>query len=538
MQDPLPDQIDDAQWEEARRRADAIRTFLSHRRDQGTTADVAALATELGLSQATTYRLIGLFREGGSVRALVERKRGRPLGHRVLDPGRDELVKSAIRAIFLTPNRPPVSELVRMIQARCMKAGLKPPHRRTIEARIKDVDLQHRARRRGDEATVKATTPVPGALRTTRPLEVVQLDHTRADIFVVDEETRLPIGRPWLTLAIDVHSRMVMGFHLTMDAPSRLSTSLCLLHAVFDKTAWLQEREISEPWPIAGLPDALHVDNGADFRSKAFKRGCDDAGVAVIWRPPGQPRFGGHIERLIGTQMGRLHLLPGTTFGDVDERGDYDSRRHAALTLRELERYIALDIAGAYHQSIHNGLGRPPLAVWRELEERTPLRMPQDRQRFWLNFLPEDRRSLRPTGIHLFGLRYWSPALSADVGRVKSKLLVKYDPRDLARVFVQRPSGSFVEARYADITLPSATLREVSAARKSLLAKGRREVGAEAILRTVIAQRELIDDAVRKTSSQRKQGRAARNSKVDDSGWGSLRGVDSSNPVPSVEDMD
>jgi len=25
---------------------------------------------------------------------------------------------------------------------------------------------------------------------------------------------------------------------------------------------------------------------------------------------------------------------------------------------------------------------------------------------------------------------------------------------------------------------------------------------------------------------------------VDDSGWGSLRGVDSSNPVPSVEDMD
>jgi transposase InsO family protein len=59
-----------------------------------------------------------------------------------------------------------------------------------------------------------------------------------------------------------------------------------LLHAVFDKTAWLREREISEPWPIAGLPDALHVDKGADFKSKAFKRGCDDAGVAIIWRPP------------------------------------------------------------------------------------------------------------------------------------------------------------------------------------------------------------------------------------------------------------
>ncbi|WP_244541514.1 Mu transposase C-terminal domain-containing protein [Rhizobium tibeticum] len=30
--------------------------------------------------------------------------------------------------------------------------------------------------------------------------------------------------------------------------------------------------------------------------------------------------------------------------------------------------------------------------------------------RFWLALLPEQERTLRPTGIHLFGLRYWSPA--------------------------------------------------------------------------------------------------------------------------------
>ncbi len=65
------------------------------------------------------------------------------------------------------------------------------------------------------------------------------MDHTKADVFVVDEETRQPLGRPWLTLAMDVCSRMVTGFYLTMEAPSRLSTSLCLLHSVFDKSAWL-----------------------------------------------------------------------------------------------------------------------------------------------------------------------------------------------------------------------------------------------------------------------------------------------------------
>ncbi|ABD55923.1 TniB family NTP-binding protein [Jannaschia sp. CCS1] len=286
--------------------------------------------------------------------------------------------------------------------------------------------------------------PVPGTSRTSRPLEIVQIDHKKADIFAVDEETGKPIGRPWLILAMDVFSRMVTGFYLTMDAPSRLSTSLCLLHSVYGKTAWLKAREINEPWAVAGLPDRVHVDNSADFRSRAFKRGCENAGIAIDWRPPGTPRFGGQIERLIGTQMGRLHLLPGTTFSNAQDLAEYDSKKHAALTLRELERYIALDIVGSYHQSIHSFLSRPPLAVCRDREGEIPLWLPQDRLQFWVSFLPEQERTLRPTGIHLFGLHYCSAALSADVGRTKRRLLVKYDPRDMSRVFARRPSRRWV----------------------------------------------------------------------------------------------
>jgi transposase InsO family protein len=55
---------------------------------------------------------------------------------------------------------------------------------------------------------------------------------------------REAVGRPWITLAIDVVTRMVTGFHLAIEPPSRTSTGLCLLHAVYDKTAWLVERGI------------------------------------------------------------------------------------------------------------------------------------------------------------------------------------------------------------------------------------------------------------------------------------------------------
>jgi putative transposase len=182
-------------------------------------------------------------------------------------------------------------------------------------------------------------------------------------------------------------------------------------------------------------------------------------------------------------------------------------------------------------------LRRPPLAVWREHESAVTLRLPQDRMKFWISFLPEDERTLRPDGIHLNNIRYWSPALTADLGRAKGRLLVKYDPRDLSRIFVRRPSGNFVDARYADVTLAPISLREAVAARKALNAQGRREVDMRAIIRTAIAQRELVDRATKITGSMRRSG-ASRNSAGDDDGWGSLRGVDSSKPVPFVEDTD
>lgn len=277
MSEPFPDEVDEALWDEACRPADTIRKFLNGRTGKMSVAEVALLGAELEISQATAYRLIKLFRAGGTVMSLVERKPGRPEGHRVLDDRREEIIRTTISRYYLTRNRPSVSQLVRDVQTNCLSVGLKRPHPRTIKVRLEDIDLQKRAKRGGETKIAKDTRAVPGVLAASRPLQIVQVDHTKADIFVVDEETRQPIGRPWLTLAMDVCSRMVTGFYLTMDAPSRLSTSLCLLYSIFDKSAWLREREISEAWPIAGLPDSLHVDNGADFRSQSFKRGCQDA---------------------------------------------------------------------------------------------------------------------------------------------------------------------------------------------------------------------------------------------------------------------
>ena len=188
---------------------------------------------------------------------------------------------------------------------------------------------------------LRAVDPTPGEYTASRPLEVVQIDHTQVDVIVVDEQSREPIGRPWITLAVDVLTRMVAGFHLGLDAPSRVSIGLCLLHAVYDKTAWTAERGIDAPWPVAGLPAALQADNGSDFHSRAFVRACRNQGIRVdlaaarhasFWRAHRTPDR--HAD-------GRGAFVPGTTFSNPAERGEYqllECGAHDVARARTLDR--------------------------------------------------------------------------------------------------------------------------------------------------------------------------------------------------------
>jgi putative transposase len=518
--------------EEGCRREEAIRSLLKRHGDgRLTIGDVEAVASELGVSRSTMYRLVSAYRAKGTVSSVEPRKLGRRKDTLVLDAKREKLIALAIREIYLKPERPTMAYLIELVRARCAQKGLPLPDRRTIKARVDRIDRRTVALKRKDARGVKATKAVPGQYVASRPLEVVQIDHTEVDVFLVHEDTRKPMdARPWLTLAIDVFTRMVVGLHLSMDKPSRVSLGLCLLNAVYDKGAWLKEREIDASWPAAGLPESVHSDNGPDFRSRAFSWACREEGIKLILRPIGAPNYGGHIERLIGTTMGRVHFYPGSTFANPRARQSNDPARFAAMTFREFECALGWEIAGRYNQQIHSALLRPPIALWREHEASLALRMPKDRMAFWVSFLPDAYRRLRPDGIWLHDIPYWSNALSGQVGRVKGDLLVKFDPRDLSRIFVQHPDGRFVEARPRGLGFPAISLRDWRLARRALGMKGRGERNDEQITRTALAQRQLIDKAIAKTAAARRAPDKKKNA-GDEGDFGSMTGIDSRTPT-------
>ena len=105
MDDLQGDDDAEERWEEACRREEAIRDLLSRNPDGLKGRDVTDLAWELGLSRATAYRMIRLFRAGGTVTSLMDRTRGRREGFRTLDQEREEIIRQAIAGFYLKPIR-------------------------------------------------------------------------------------------------------------------------------------------------------------------------------------------------------------------------------------------------------------------------------------------------------------------------------------------------------------------------------------------------------------------------------------------------
>jgi len=108
---------------------------------------------------------------------------------------------------------------------------------------------------------------------------LIQIDHTLADVMIVDSVYRHSIGRPWLSLAIDVAARSVLGFHLGLEAPSALAVALCIEHVVLPKLPSAAETETS--WDMFGMPHTILDDNGSEFHGEALTRDCAEYGITL-----------------------------------------------------------------------------------------------------------------------------------------------------------------------------------------------------------------------------------------------------------------
>ena len=515
---PVPlDDITSSDWKTARQRLDMIQPLLDMPRRSR--KDVEKRAREVGRDVTTLYRWLNRYIPFRDVSTLIPQKRGWREGRTRLSDSSKAVVEDIIENFYLTKRRPTEKKAIEMIQIRCRSEKIKVPNKSTIWARIQSIPEEERLRRRGEHKKARNKfRPVPGHFPGADfPLAVVQMDHTKVDLILVDDKYRKPIGRPWITLAMDVYSRMVLGYYLSFDDPSEASVGLCVSHAILPKEGTMSLLEVNAEWPVWGIPKTIHVDNGPDFRSEGFRRACAKHGIHVEYRPVKQPEYGGHIERLLGTLGKEIHDLPGTTFSSTKERGEYDSDKHAVFTKSEFEKLLLTLICGYYHNRRHDGIETLPIDKWEtgifgnDTTIGTGLPpIPTDHATIVYDFLPSFERTVQRTGVSIESMRYYSEELrhwinAPDLQDPERKRRFTFcrDPRDITTLQFYDPEfKAYIPIPTADMSLPSMSIWEYREARRRLRQSERPENPSQ--LEQAVAEiHEQTEQAEEKTKSAR-----------------------------------
>jgi len=451
-----PSFVPEAEWKRATALAKDLRPWAEKELPEG---EAQRLAHRHGISIRQIRRARARYVRDPRTSSIVREKCGRKPGGSYIAPAVDRVIQHTIDKFYLRKERPTRSYVVVRAQSLCRRLALPEPSRKAVETRVAARSAPDVSKARLGSRLAKQTwEPRPGQLKVGRPLELIQIDHTPVDVLVLTDDRKSVLGRPWLSVAIDVATRCVVGMYLSMDAPSSVSVSLCIEHACLPK------KEGEGAWIMYGLPERILVDNGKDLRSFALQRGCEEHGIQIDWRPVRTPHYGGHIERLIGTLMKIAHLVPGTTFSNVKERAHYDSEKEARFTLEELRRWLVEKICRYYHVRRHRHLGVSPLVAWEEGHKDAegqihPPALIARPLEFRMSFLPYETRRVRRTGIELSNSRYWDddlrPLLNKDT-------IVRYDPRNRGQVWVRRPDGVLVTA----LAIAGVAAQDLSALRR------------------------------------------------------------------------
>lgn len=510
----------DEEWKIGQQRFQAIKGLLNN--PLRTRQETQRIATTHGVHVGTLYRWLNDYTNAGHVSALVPAKRGRKTGTMMLEDAPEAILQSAIEDVYLHKQRCSAQVVIEEVQRRCRLAKVASPHPNTVRNRINRIPDRERLRRRGHREEAKNLyTAIRGSFPgADHPFDFVEIDHTPADVITVDETHRQPVGRPFITLAIDVHTRMVAGLYLSYDPPSAASVGLCLAQAMCTKREYLAELGVEGSWPVWGRIGTVHCDNAREFRGATLTRGCEEHGINIAWRPVKVPNYGGHIERLMGTLAGELHKLPGTTFSNTHQRKGYDSMGQATLTLKELERHLVEFFVNVYHQRVHSELDMSPLRKW-ELglvgNATTPgigiMPMPQDPGRLLLDFMPFVERTVQPYGIQIDEITYYDPVLNPYINAVDPKnskakrtFIVRRDPRNISQVHFFDPEGQrYCAIPYRNIGHPAMSLYELKEVRRKLLDEGRKGVDEHLIFEALDKMRARVAEATHKSKSARRQ---------------------------------
>ncbi|MEK5024530.1 hypothetical protein [Paenibacillus sp. FSL M7-1046] len=363
--------------------------------------------------------------------------------------GQIKILKEVIENEYLTKQRISISNIEERINRKCDQNGEEEISYSTIRNIINRINDKAKETYRDIRNARKIYDEVARGYADRDALgclDIVQVDHTKLDLMVIDEVTGV-IERPWITLGIDVFSRMPWCVYISFEPPSMDIVRKAIQHGVFvkdNKTVYRTEND----WEAFGVPNIIYVDNGLDFKGTDIKRLVNETLQSeIMHRPVKIPHFGAVIERLFRTINTKLiHQLLGTTKSNPVMRGDINSEDDACLTLNQIRRIINIFLTDVYPIERHKGLLHTvtptPLLKYRAgiQEDGYPDWIDRrDEGKYKIDFLLTSRRPYTRDGVRWENKIYKYKDDKDLIAKRTVKYVVKYDNDDISKIYLLHP---------------------------------------------------------------------------------------------------
>lgn len=222
---------------------------------------------------------------------------------------------------------------------------------------------EHRAAQFGErnaDDMFRVNAPVK---ETKLPLECAEIDHHQCGIYVRLSPTL--VAKPWITVVLDRHTRMVLGVHFTLARPSFNSVRWALIHMALPKKT--DSLGLKTEWPCWGVPTDIVSDKGAEFIGKEKNEVEKHLGFSFHVLPAGEPRLKGRIERFFGTLDRQAFAKEkGRDLRKGERPGVRQPWKEADKSFGQIKQIVLEWIVDKYQVHRHEGIHTSPLQLWNE----------------------------------------------------------------------------------------------------------------------------------------------------------------------------
>lgn len=289
-----------------------------------------------------------------------------------------------------------------------------------------------------------------------------EADASRPYINLLDSCRKNVIGTPVLYFVVDVFSRVIVGFYIGLDNPSKKTASTALLSCLDDKVELAQKNGVeisSEEWFVSVLPKHLMVDRG-EFAGKLGDYVSKELMISVENSASYRGDQKGIVEQLFKLFDDYLiGELPGYSKWNHKKRGEIDYEKYARLTIVELRKIVIqwivyhnnhqMDKYPAPKEMISDRIDLTPNNIWKWGVKNHGLAISSinvDKARYLL--MKETDAVITSKGIRVNGIYYVSDFARTKNWFSKARnegttiIQVRFDERDLSYVYYYDHSTS------------------------------------------------------------------------------------------------